>query len=153
MFVLGLDVLDGDPVLLDVVVGQPVPHLEPRVTQVALVRPVVGVCRLVVQQVFALDEPHAAQFARVRPVLRRDVDSHVHPQILLAEELLAARVAGEVLDSDVVLDDVLLEGVLVLEGGGALRAGEHVLRVHLRNRDQLHDDFILNYQKLLFNNK
>jgi len=131
LFVLCLDLLDGDAVLLDVVVRQPVPHLEPRVAEVTFVWSVVCMRRLVVEQMFALDEAHAAQLAGVRPILRRHVDSHMHPEVLFPEELLAAGVAGEVLDPDVVLDHVLLQGVLALEGARALGASEYVLGVNL----------------------
>jgi hypothetical protein len=98
---------------------------------VTLVRPVVGVRGLVVVQVFPLNEAHAAQVAGVWPQLRRHMDPHVHPQVLFAEELFAACVAGKILDADVLLDNVLLEGVLVLESGGALGANEHVVGVDL----------------------
>ena len=126
--------LDRDAVLLDVMVGEPVPHLEPGVAHVAPVRPVVGVRGLVVVQMFPLNEAHAAQVAGVGSQLRRHMDPHVHPQVLLAKELLAARVAGEVLHADVMLDHVLLERGLVLEGGGTLGADKQVVGVHLVGR-------------------
>ena len=42
------------------------------------------------------------------------------PEILFAEKLLATGMAGEILDPDVMLDNMLLHGVLALEGGRAL---------------------------------
>jgi hypothetical protein len=58
------------------------------------------------------------------------VNPLVHAEVLAAVELLVAVVAGEMLAG--VLERVLLEGGLVLEGGGALRAHVHVARVNLQ---------------------
>lgn len=46
LLVFCFDLLDGDVVLFDVVIGQPVPNLEPGVAQVALVWPIVRMCCL-----------------------------------------------------------------------------------------------------------
>jgi len=64
------------------------------------------------------------------------VNPLVHAEVLAAVELLVAVVAGEVLPR--VLEGVLLQRGLVLEGRGALRAHVHVPGVHLRNGEKMY---------------
>ena len=94
-------------------------------------RPVIGVCGLVVCKVLPLDEPHSAQTARVRSLLWCHMDTHMHTQILFAIKLFAARVTGKVFHSNVMFDNMLLQRVFILECGRTLGTGKYVLCVHL----------------------
>jgi len=131
LFVLCLDLLYGDAVLLDVVVRQPVADLEPGIAEVTFVWTVVSMSRLMVEQMFTLDEAHAAELAGVRSVLRSYVDTHMHSEVLFPVEFLPAGVAGEVLDPDVMLHHVFLQGVFTFERPRALGTSEDVFSVNL----------------------
>ena len=73
----------------------------------------------------------ATQVTRVWLVLWHYVKAHVHAQVLLPEKLFTTCVTRKVLNADMVLDHVLLQGVLVLKGGGTLGTGEDMLRMNL----------------------